>query len=72
MNSVGWEGGNIRFDYHFTSQDAERMRAGAGKLIDLGPGSDCGLRRRYAKKGYPSGSLSLLCPAQSVAGLARS
>jgi putative ABC transport system substrate-binding protein len=38
LHELGWvEGFNIRLDYHFTDQDAERMRAGAVELIALGP-----------------------------------
>src|SRR5437773_9877996 len=35
---LGWiEGRNIRLDYRFTGQDAERMRAGSEELIALAP-----------------------------------
>jgi putative ABC transport system substrate-binding protein len=38
LHELGWiEGGNIRFDYHFTGQDAERIRTGAEELIAFGP-----------------------------------
>jgi len=38
LHELGWvEGHNIQLDFHFTGQDAERMRAGAVELIALGP-----------------------------------
>ena len=38
LHELGWiESRNIRFDYHFTGQDAERIRTGAEELIALGP-----------------------------------
>jgi putative ABC transport system substrate-binding protein len=38
LHELGWiEGRNIRFEYRFTDQDAERIRAGAEELVALGP-----------------------------------
>ena len=38
LHKLGWiEGRNIRFDYRFTGQDAERIRVGAEELIALAP-----------------------------------
>jgi putative ABC transport system substrate-binding protein len=38
LHELGWiEGRNIRFDYRFTGQDAERIRVGAEELIALAP-----------------------------------
>ena len=38
LHELGWiEGRNIRFDYRFTGQDPERIRAGTAELIALGP-----------------------------------
>jgi ABC-type uncharacterized transport system substrate-binding protein len=38
LHELGWdEGGNIRFDYRFTDQVPERMRAGTEELITLAP-----------------------------------
>lgn len=38
LHELGWiEGRNIRFDYRFTGQDPERIRAGTEELIALGP-----------------------------------
>jgi putative ABC transport system substrate-binding protein len=38
LHELGWiESRNIRFDYRFTGQDAERIRTGAEELIALGP-----------------------------------
>jgi putative ABC transport system substrate-binding protein len=38
LHDLGWdEGRNIRFDYRFTGQVPERMRAGAAELISLAP-----------------------------------
>ena len=38
LHELGWiEGRNIRPDYRFTGQDAERMRAGSAELIAFGP-----------------------------------
>jgi putative tryptophan/tyrosine transport system substrate-binding protein len=38
LHELGWdEGRNIRFDYRFTGQVPERMRAGAEELIALAP-----------------------------------
>jgi putative ABC transport system substrate-binding protein len=38
LHELGWdEGRNIRFDYRFTGQVPERMRAGAEELIALTP-----------------------------------
>jgi putative tryptophan/tyrosine transport system substrate-binding protein len=38
LHALGWiENRNIRFDYRFTGQDAERIRTGTGELIALGP-----------------------------------
>ena len=38
LHELGWiESRNIRFDYRFTGQDAERIRAGTEELIALGP-----------------------------------
>jgi putative tryptophan/tyrosine transport system substrate-binding protein len=38
LDALGWiENRNIRFDYRFTGQDAERIRTGTGELIALGP-----------------------------------
>ena len=38
LHELGWiESRNIRFDYRFTSQDAERIHTGAQELIALGP-----------------------------------
>ena len=38
LHELGWiEGRNIRLDYRFTGQDAERMRAGSAELIALAP-----------------------------------
>jgi len=38
LHELGWiEGRNIRFEYRFTSQDPERIRAAAEELIALGP-----------------------------------
>ena len=38
LHELGWiESRNIRFDYRFTGQDAERIRTGTEELIALGP-----------------------------------
>ena len=38
LHELGWvEGRDIRLDYRFTGQDAERMRAGSAELIALAP-----------------------------------
>ena len=38
LQELGWiESRNIRFDYRFTGQDAERIHAGTEELIALGP-----------------------------------
>jgi ABC-type uncharacterized transport system substrate-binding protein len=38
LHELGWiEGRNIRLDYRFTGQEAERMRAGSAELIALAP-----------------------------------
>src|SRR5215469_15852407 len=38
LHELGWiESRNIRFDYRFTGQDAERIRTGAEELIALAP-----------------------------------
>ena len=38
LHELGWiEGRNIRFDYRFTDQDAERIRIGADELVGLAP-----------------------------------
>jgi putative ABC transport system substrate-binding protein len=38
LQELGWiDGRNIRFDYRFTGQDAERIHAGTEELIGLGP-----------------------------------
>jgi putative tryptophan/tyrosine transport system substrate-binding protein len=38
LHELGWiESRNIRFDYRFSSQDAERIHTGAEELIALGP-----------------------------------
>ena len=38
LHDLGWiESRNIRFDYRFTGQDAERIRTGTEELIALGP-----------------------------------
>jgi putative tryptophan/tyrosine transport system substrate-binding protein len=38
LHELGWiESRNIRFDYRFTGQDGERIRAGTEELIALGP-----------------------------------
>jgi putative ABC transport system substrate-binding protein len=37
LHELGWIETNIRFDYRFTGQDAERIRMGTEELIALGP-----------------------------------
>ena len=38
LDELGWvEGRNIQFDVHFTSQDVDRIRAGAAELVASAP-----------------------------------
>ena len=38
LESLGWaEGRNIRIDYHWSAEDADRLRVNAAKLVGMAP-----------------------------------